>query len=130
MSQYDQSKDLRDNDPYAAFERASSLIWDGVQEALLADEAHRISDEAVARLLTAAVKLYARKTDGERRTFRPLGSDSDDCVTATEALTAVTEMLRCLNLGPVEFALWSRRLPENHYLTDFGVSQSGNVSRS
>jgi hypothetical protein len=107
-----------DNDPYAAFERAAVLIWDRTQDALAADEAGRISDEAVALLLTAAVKLYARKTDGEGRTFRPLKGAYDEVVTATEALTAVTELLRCLHLGPVEFALWSRRRPEDYFMRE------------
>ena len=33
----------------------------------------------------------------------------------TEALTAATEMLRALRLGPMEFGLWSRRRPEDYH---------------
>ena len=75
----------------------------------------RISDAAVAKLMTAAVKLYAAKADGEARTFRPVLGDYDEVVTPTEALTAVTEVLRALRLGPMEFGLWSRRRPEDYH---------------
>ena len=40
-------------------------------EAVERGEADRIPDSAVADLMTAAVKLYAAKADGEARTFRP-----------------------------------------------------------
>jgi hypothetical protein len=33
-------------------------------------------------------------------------------VTATEALSAVSEILRALHLGPMELALWYRRRPD------------------
>ena len=69
--------------------------------------------------MTAAVKLYAAKSDGESRTFRPVLGNSDEVVTPTEALTTVTEVLRALRLGPMEFGLWSRRRPEDYHETDF-----------
>lgn len=102
-----------DNDPGAAIERAAQLVWQQTQHALLHGHAGRVSDEAVATLLTAAIKLYARKADGEGRTFRAVRGEYDEVLTPTEALTAVTEVLRSLGLGPVEFALWSRRRPED-----------------
>ena len=104
-----------DNDPYAAVERAADLVWQASSEALERGEADRISDAAVAKLLTAAIKLYARKADGEDRTFRPLLGQYDEVVTPTEALTAATEILRALRLGPMEFGLWSRRRPEDYH---------------
>src|SRR5262245_42973417 len=119
MSRPEATNDPRENDRYAALERAAETVWQRANEALNADEAGRISDEAVALLLTAAVKLYARKTDGENRTFRPLKGKYDEVVTPTEALTAATEILRALHLGPVEFALWSRRLPAGHAMTEY-----------
>lgn len=128
MSRREMSGDTRENDPYAEVERAAAMIWEKAQQALGADEASRISDEAVTLLLTAAVKLYARKTDGEQRTFRPLKGQYDEVVTPTEALTAVTELLRCLHLGPVEFGLWSRRLPPGHYMTDYDVEENINAA--
>ncbi len=119
-----------DNDPYASVERAASLVWDRVQQALADDEAGRISDEAVTLLLTAAIKLYVRKTDGENRTFRPLKGQYDEIVTPTEALTAATELLRCLHLGPVEFALWSRRKPEDYFRVGNDAAEEAETSGS
>lgn len=107
------------NDPYREVEDAAERIWEQVQNALDAGEEDRISDDAARLLMTAAVKLYARKTDGGGRTFRPLEGQYDEIVTPTEALTATTEVLRALRLGPMEFGLWSRRRPEDyHLLTD------------
>jgi hypothetical protein len=108
----------RENDPYAALERAAEMIWQRAEGALEEGEASRISDLAVARLMTAAIKLYAAKADGEARTFRPVLGKYDEVVTPTEALTAVTEVLRALRLGPMEFGLWARRRPEDYHDTD------------
>lgn len=108
----------RCNDPYSAAESAATCIWDITQQALNNGEVDRISDETVRRLMTAVIKLYAAKADGGMRTFRPLEGEYDEVVTPTEALTATTEILRALRLGPMEFGLWSRRRPENYHLTD------------
>ena len=43
----------------------------------------------------------------------------DEIVTPTEALTAATEVLRALRLGPMEFGLWSRRRPEEYHDEEF-----------
>lgn len=103
-----------ENDHYAVVERSAELIWRKTAECINNGEVDRISDRAVVMLFTAAVKLYAQKC-GEDRTFRPLGGSYDEIVTATEALTAATELLRSLRLGPTEFALWARRRPEDYY---------------
>ena len=69
-------------------------------------------DEAVARIMTAAIRLYVAKSDGEERTFRPIVRDDNEPLTATELLSAVSELLRALRLGPMELALWYRRRPD------------------
>ena len=115
MSSSKEADSSLENDPYAAIERAADLVWERTEGAIADGEAGRISDAAVAKLMTAAVKLYAAKADGEDRTFRPVLGDYDEVVTPTEALTAVTEVLRALRLGPMEFGLWSRRRPEDYH---------------
>ena len=111
--------DLRGhNDPYADFDEDARRLWALAAEAVERGEADRIPDSAVADLMTAAVKLYAAKADGEARSFRPLRGRYDEVVTPTEALTAVTELLRALRLGPMEFGLWSRRRPEDYHLSE------------
>ena len=118
MSSAERDVALLENDPFAAVERAAELVWQRTQECLDQGSPDRISDHAVAMLMTAALKLYARKCDGAERTFRPLLGRYDEVVAPTEALTVATEILRALRLGPTEFALWSRRQPETYYLTD------------
>jgi hypothetical protein len=100
------------NDPYGWIEDATVDIEKATLELLGNGEAARVSDEAVARMMTAAIRLYVAKSDGEERTFRPLTGQGDETVTATEALSAVSEVLRALHLGPMELALWYRRRPD------------------
>ena len=116
--------DDRDNDPYSLLERAANLIWDRSQEAINNGKVSRISDEAVSKIMTSAVKLYAAKTDGEMRTFKPILGKYDEVVTPTEALTTVTEVLRALRLGPMEFGLWSRKRPEDYHNNEFENSNN------
>lgn len=104
-----------ENDEYAIVERAAELIWERLGRCIERNEYGRISDRAVVMLFTAAVKLYARKCDDDERTFRPLAGKYDEVITATESLTAATELLRSLRLGSTEFALWARRRPEDYY---------------
>ena len=105
------------NEPYREAEIAAALVWEVVQRAIEAGEEDLISDEATRQLMTAAIKLYACKADRGERTFRPLLGDYDEVVTPTDALTATTEVMRALRLGPMEFGLWSRRRPEDYHLT-------------
>ena len=117
----------KENDPYAIFENAADTLWERTELALEKGETARISDDTVSKLMTTALKLYAAKTDGEGRTFRPVLGKYDEIVTPTEALTAVTEVLRALRLGPMEFGLWSRRRPEDYHDTDFEVTSTENT---
>ena len=117
----------KENDPYAIFENVADTLWERTELALEKGEADRISDDTVTKLMTTALKLYAAKTDGEGRTFRPVLGKYDEIVTPTEALTAVTEVLRALRLGPMEFGLWSRRRPEDYHDTDFEVTSTENT---
>ena len=111
------------NIPYAEAEEAAQRIWTLTLQALKKGEADLIPDETVRRIMTAAIKLYAAKADGGMRTFRAVEGNYDEVVTPTEALTAATEVLRALGLGPVEFGLWSRRRPEDYPMTDHRNTQ-------
>jgi len=112
----DPAADLdRRNDPYSVVEGLADEAWALARKAVEAGDEDRISDEAVAKLLTAAVKLYAAKADRGERSPRALLGHYDEVVTPTEALTAATELLRALRLGPMEFGLWARRRPEDYH---------------
>jgi hypothetical protein len=109
MSSFDPD---RRNDRYGWVDGTARDILRVSAELVHTGEASRVSDEAVAQLLTAAIRLYVAKSDGEERTFRPIAGAKDEEITATEMLSAVSELLRSLHLGPMELALWYRRRPD------------------
>ena len=100
------------NDPYACIDRFAADLHVAARDLVRTNEAGRVSDEAVAQLLTAAIRLYVAKSDGEERTFAPIAGRNDSELTPTELLSAVSEMLRAMHLGPMELALWYRRRPD------------------
>ena len=100
------------NDPYGWIDRYAADLHRAARDLARDGEASRVSDEAVAQLLTAAIRLYYMKADVEERTFSPVIRETTDPLTATEVLSAVSELLRALKLGPMELALWFRRRPD------------------
>ena len=105
-------EDDRKNDLYGWIDEAAPKLLRASRELVENNEAARVSDEAVAQILTAAIRLYVAKSDGEERTFPPIAGRRDSEMTPTELLSAVSEMLRALRLGPMELALWYRRRPD------------------
>ena len=102
------------NDLYAWIDTIAPDLLAASRKLVEGGEASRVSDKAVAEIMTAAIRLYVAKSDGEERTFRPLAGVRDEEMTATELLSAVSELLRALKLGPMELALWYRRRPDLH----------------
>jgi len=102
----------RVNDSYGWIDRIAPDLLRASRELVENNEASRVSDEAVAQILTAAIRLYVAKSDGEERTFAPIAGRNDSELTPTELLSAVSEMLRAMRLGPMELALWYRRRPD------------------
>jgi hypothetical protein len=102
----------RKNDLYGWIDEAAPKLLRASRELVDNNEAARVSDEAVAQILTAAIRLYVAKSDGEERTFSPIAGQRDSEMTPTELLSAVSEMLRAMRLGPMELALWYRRRPD------------------
>jgi hypothetical protein len=100
------------NDQYAWIDRYAADLHRAARDLARDGEAGRVSDQAVAQLLTAAIRLYYMKADAEERTFAPIIREQTDPLTATEVLSAVSEILRALRLGPMELALWYRRRPD------------------
>lgn len=103
------------NDPYGWIDRYAADLHQAARTLARDGEASRVSDEAVAQLLTAAVRLYYMKADAEERTFAPIVREQTDPLTATEVLSTVSELLRALHLGPMELALWFRRRPDERF---------------
>jgi len=112
MSDSSPARNSHSNNPYDWIEAASENLWHASESAIAAGEAGLVSDEAVRRIMTAALKLYVAKSDGEERTFAPLVGPGDEHISATEVLSAVSELLRAMRLGPMELGLWYRRRPD------------------
>ena len=102
----------RSNDRYGWIDPAAPELLRASRELVENNEAGRVSDQAVAQILTAAIRLYVAKSDAEERTFPPIAGERDSEMTPTELLSAVSEMLRAMHLGPMELALWYRRRPD------------------
>lgn len=100
------------NDAYAWIDRMAPDLLRASRELVDNGDAARVSDATVAQIMTAAIRLYVAKSDGEERTFRPIAGVRDEELTPTELLSAVSELLRALRLGPMELALWYRRRPD------------------
>ena len=75
--------------------------------ALASDRTAAIPDETLQLLLTAGIRLFAAKTEHERRYFSPLTSAS--AVTATDAAVLVTELLRAVDLNLFDLSMWASR---------------------
>ena len=111
-SEAELGNDDRKNDQYGWIDSIAPDLLRVSRELVERGEASRVADEAVAQMLTAAIRLYVAKSDGEERTFPPIAGERDSEMTPTELLSAVSEMLRAMHLGPMELALWYRRRPD------------------
>ena len=118
----DRKGDAGANDAYGWIDRMAGDLLGASRELVETGQASRVSDEAVAQILTAAIRLYVAKSDGEERTFAPIAGRNDSELTPTELLSAVSEMLRAMRLGPMELALWYRRRPDEDITSAGGRS--------
>jgi hypothetical protein len=66
-----------------------------------------LSDDDIERVMTAAVKLYAARTEATETYPKPITPDK---VTATEAVVAVCEMIRAVDLNLFDLSMWYRRV--------------------
>jgi hypothetical protein len=87
------------SDPGAAFCAA-------VASALKRGEPQAISDDSLRRVLTAAVRVYAAKSEDIGREIAPFLANT---VTATETVTAACAMIRAADLNLFDVAMWFRR---------------------
>ena len=77
-----------------------------VEGALRRGEPQAISDAALRRVLTAAVRAYAAKAEDAGREIAPF---LEGAVTATETVTAACAMIRAADLNLFDVAMWFRR---------------------
>jgi hypothetical protein len=122
--------DLRANDEYGWIDRYAADLHRSAKELVAKGEVARVSDEAVAQLITAAVRLYYAKSELEDRPVPAVVQEGEETLTPTEMLVAVSEMLRDVRLGPMELGLWFRRRPGENHPDESDNNHSGHVARS
>ena len=120
------SSEQRANDEFAWIDRAAADLHLAAKELVAKGEAARVSDEAVAQLITAAVRLYYAKSELEDRPVPTIVQEGAETLTPTEMLVAVSEMLRDVRLGPMELGLWFRRRPGENMPQTNGGDHSAN----
>jgi hypothetical protein len=104
--------DERRNDPLGWIDDFAADLHSTAKDLVVKGEAGRVSDEALAQIMTAAVRLYYAKAEGEGRTPPAIVQEGPvETLTPTEMLTTVSELLRAVRLGPMELGLWFRRRP-------------------
>ena len=122
--------DLRANDAYGWIDRYAADLHRSAKELVEKGEAARVSDEAIAQIITAAVRLYYAKSELEERPVPAIVQEGAETLTATEMLVAVSEMLRDVGLGPMELGLWFRRRPGENHPDESHSGPPGNTARS
>ncbi len=118
------------NDEYGWIDRYAADLHRSAKELVEKGEAARVSDEALAQIITAAVRLYYAKSELEERPVPAIVQEGAETLTATEMLVAVSEMLRDVGLGPMELGLWFRRRPGENHPDESHGNHSGNIARS
>ena len=120
----------RANDKYAWIDRYAADLHRSAKELVANGEAARVSDQAVAQLITAAVRLYYAKSELEDRPVPAVVQEGEETLTPTEMLVAVSEMLRDVRLGPMELGLWFRRRPGENHPDDNNTDHSAPAAKS
>ena len=76
------------------------------EEALRKGAPDLVPDEILQRVLSAAVRLYAAKSEDRPVELSPFG---DRPVNATEAVTAICAVMRAADLNFFDLQMWYRR---------------------
>ena len=77
-------------------------------DALARGRPQDVPDESLQRVLSAAVRLYAAKSEDRAQELAPFG---DRPVNATEAVTAICAIMRAADLNFFDLQMWYRRAP-------------------
>jgi hypothetical protein len=88
--------------------RSAPDFCTAARDALKRGEPDAISDKALQRVLTAAVKVYAAKVERRGHDVVPFAPGS---VTATETVVAACGLIRAADLNMFDVAIWFHRPP-------------------
>jgi len=78
------------------------------KDALRRHDPDRISDALLQRVLAAAVKVYAAKSERRGSEVKPF---PDNAVTTTESVVAACALIRAADLNLFDVAMWFNRPP-------------------
>src|SRR6185503_5150881 len=78
----------------------------GVSSRGLGSTPDAVSDASLQRVISAAVRLYAAKSEDRAQELAPFG---DRPVNATEAVTAICAIMRAADLNFFDLQMWYRR---------------------
>ena len=87
---------------------AAGAFAAAAERALAGGEHSQIAGAEVERAMTAAVKLYAARTEA-LSDEAPAPPVSAEKVTPTEVVVVVSEMLRAVDVSVFDLAMWYRR---------------------
>ena len=93
-------------DIQAELTAAASAFVEAAQRALASGAAVQVASVDIERVLTAAVRLYAAKAEGEQRPPPPVSADK---ITPTDVVVVVSEMMRAVDLNLFDLSMWYRR---------------------
>jgi len=85
---------------------AGAAFCASVDDAFRHGTPEAVSDQSLQRVLSAAVRLYAAKTEDRPQELAPFG---DMPVNATEAVTAICAIMRAADLNFFDLQMWYRR---------------------
>ena len=90
----------------ASPEDAGAAFCASVEDAFKNGTPEAVSDASLQRVLSAAVRLYAAKSEDRGQELAPFG---DRPVNATEAVTAICAIMRAADLNFFDLQMWYRR---------------------
>ncbi len=91
-----QTLQARIGDPFVA----------AAERALASGDLSGVSNEDLTRVMTAAARLYAAKTDTNYESFAPVEPEK---MTPTDVVVTVTAMIRAVGLNLWDLSMWVQR---------------------
>jgi hypothetical protein len=79
---------------------------DAAERALASGDLDSVSDAELERVMTAAVRLYAAKTETDSPPATPI---TPDRVTPTDVVVAVSDIIKAAGLNLWDVSMWFRR---------------------
>ena len=79
---------------------------EAAERALSAGKPEQVSDAELERVLTAAVRLYAAKTETDRPPAQPV---TPSAVTPTEVVVTASDLIRSAGLNLWDVSMWFNR---------------------